>query len=158
MGSCGGGSVGSGGTGGAAGGATGACGGPGAGPAAGGITTVIDMPLNSSPVTTNTKAFREKKEADPTLMYGAVRDGGVDVIVAYTSDGRIEKYGLVLLEDDLGVLPSYDAILLVSAKAAAKLFEVQVGAGDAFHRVGKNLDGHACVLLSRFSRDICVVD
>jgi osmoprotectant transport system permease protein len=64
--------------------------------------------------------FREKKEADPTLMYGVVRDGRVDVIVAYTSDGRIEKYGLVLLQDDLGVLPSYDAILLVSAKAAAK--------------------------------------
>jgi osmoprotectant transport system permease protein len=64
--------------------------------------------------------FQERKEADPTLMYGAVRDGRVDVIVAYTSDGRIEKYGLVLLQDDLGVLPSYDAILLVSAKAAAK--------------------------------------
>jgi osmoprotectant transport system permease protein len=64
--------------------------------------------------------FREKKEADPTLMYGAVRDGEVDVIVAYTSDGRVEKYGLVLLKDNLGVLPSYDAILLVSAKAAAK--------------------------------------
>jgi osmoprotectant transport system permease protein len=64
--------------------------------------------------------FREKKEADPTLMYGAVRDGEVDVIVAYTSDGRIERYGLVLLRDDLRVLPSYDAILLVSARAAAK--------------------------------------
>jgi osmoprotectant transport system permease protein len=64
--------------------------------------------------------FREKKEADPTLMYGAVRDGAVDVIVAYTSDGRIEKYGLILLKDNLGVLPSYDAILLVSAQAAAK--------------------------------------
>lgn len=64
--------------------------------------------------------FHEKKEADPTLMYLAVRDGDVDAIVAYTSDGRIEKYGLVLLKDDLGVLPSYDAILLVSAKAAGK--------------------------------------
>ena len=64
--------------------------------------------------------FGEKKEADPTLMYGAVRDGAVDVIVAYTSDGRIAKYGLVLLKDDLHVLPSYDAILLVSARAAAK--------------------------------------
>jgi osmoprotectant transport system permease protein len=64
--------------------------------------------------------FRERKEADPTLMYGAVRDNKVDVIVAYTSDGRIDKYGLVLLQDDLRVLPSYDAILLVSADAAAK--------------------------------------
>jgi osmoprotectant transport system permease protein len=64
--------------------------------------------------------FRAKKEADPTLMYRAVRDNQVDVIVAYTSDGRIERYDLVLLQDDLGVLPSYEAILLVSAEAAAK--------------------------------------
>jgi osmoprotectant transport system permease protein len=53
-------------------------------------------------------------------MYGAVQGGEVDVIVAYTSDGRIARYGLVLLEDDLHVLPSYDAILLVSASAAAR--------------------------------------
>jgi osmoprotectant transport system permease protein len=64
--------------------------------------------------------FREKKEVDPALMPGAVRDGEVDVIVAYTSDGRIQRYGLVLLKDDLGVLPSYDAILLVSGRASAR--------------------------------------
>jgi osmoprotectant transport system permease protein len=64
--------------------------------------------------------FRERKEADPTLMYGAVWDGEVDVIVAYTSDGRIGRYGLVKLIDDRSVLPSYDAMLLVSAKAAVQ--------------------------------------
>jgi osmoprotectant transport system permease protein len=64
--------------------------------------------------------FRERQEGDPTLMYPMVRDGQVDVIVGYTSDGRIDKYDLVLLKDDLGVLPSYDAILLVSASAADK--------------------------------------
>ncbi|MFT4666042.1 MAG: allantoinase [Polaribacter sp.] len=31
--------------------------------AAGGITTLVDMPLNSSPVTTNVKAFKEKMKA-----------------------------------------------------------------------------------------------
>src|SRR5947207_15333082 len=31
----------------------------------------------------------ERVAMDPTLMYGAVRDGQVDAIVAYTSDGRI---------------------------------------------------------------------
>jgi osmoprotectant transport system permease protein len=82
--------------------------------------------------------FREKLEADPTLMYGAVRDGRVDAIVAYTSDGRIEKYGLVLLQDDLGVLPSYDAILLVSSEAAARpgfleALEPLIGNGGAIN-------------------------
>ncbi len=37
--------------------------------AAGGITTVIDMPLNSSPVTTTVKAFNRKKEAATDKLY-----------------------------------------------------------------------------------------
>ncbi len=57
---------------------------------------------------------------DPTLMYGAVADGQVDVIVAYTSDGRIKAYDLVILDDPRHAFPPYDAVLLVSEKAAAK--------------------------------------
>ncbi len=57
---------------------------------------------------------------DPTLMYGAVADGQVDVIVAYTSDGRIKAYDLVILDDPQHAFPPYDAVLLVSEKAAAK--------------------------------------
>lgn len=37
--------------------------------AAGGITTVIDMPLNASPVTTTAKAFNEKLEASKNKMH-----------------------------------------------------------------------------------------
>lgn len=57
---------------------------------------------------------------DPTLMYGAVRDGQVDVIVAYTSDGRIPAYELEILSDPEAAFPPYDAVLLVSADAAAR--------------------------------------
>jgi len=57
---------------------------------------------------------------DPTLMYGAVADGQVDVIVAYTSDGRIKAYDLVILDDPRHAFPPYDAVLLVSEKASAK--------------------------------------
>lgn len=64
--------------------------------------------------------FTDRIDIDPTLMYGAVRDNEVDVIVAYTSDGRLKAYGLVLLKDDRRALPFYDAILLVSARAAAR--------------------------------------
>ncbi len=42
----------------------------------------------------------------------------VDVISAYTSDGRIAQYDLVVLEDPKGVIPPYDAVLLVSPKRA----------------------------------------
>ena len=57
---------------------------------------------------------------DSTFMYGAVRDGQVDAITAYTTDGRIPAYGLVVLEDPRGALPPYDAVLLLSADAARR--------------------------------------
>jgi osmoprotectant transport system permease protein len=57
---------------------------------------------------------------DPTLMYDAVAAGQVDVIVAYTSDGRIPYYHLELLHDPEGALPPYDAVLLLSPEAAKR--------------------------------------
>jgi osmoprotectant transport system permease protein len=55
---------------------------------------------------------------NPTLMYSALVEGTVDVISAYSSDGRIQALDLVLLEDEKHVLPPYDAILLCSERAA----------------------------------------
>ncbi len=55
---------------------------------------------------------------DSTFMYGAVRDGQVDVITAYTTDGRIAAYDLVILNDPRGVLPPYDAMMLISPEAS----------------------------------------
>lgn len=57
---------------------------------------------------------------DPTLMYGAVSEGTVDAIVAFSSDGRIKERELVLLRDSAQVFPPYDAILLVSRDAAGR--------------------------------------
>jgi osmoprotectant transport system permease protein len=62
--------------------------------------------------------FHEMTGMDPTLMYQAVNEGAVDVICAYTSDGRIDAYGLVLLKDPQSAFPPYDAVLLVSRRAA----------------------------------------
>ncbi len=57
---------------------------------------------------------------DPTLMYGAVRDREVDVIVGYTSDQRIPAYKLALLKDPLEAIPPYDAVLLLSPAASRR--------------------------------------
>ena len=62
----------------------------------------------------------ETKPMDQTFMYGAVDEGQVDVIVAYTSDGRIPYYRLEVLRDPEGALPPYDAILLLSPEAAKR--------------------------------------
>jgi osmoprotectant transport system permease protein len=61
----------------------------------------------------------------PELMYDAVVDGQVDAIVAYSSDGRIPAYRLEVLDDTQRALPKYQALLLVSRRAArnARLVE-----------------------------------
>ncbi len=63
-------------------------------------------------------AFRQERQMQPNFMYQAVASGEVDVISAYTSDGRIAQYDLVVLADPKGAIPPYDAILLVSPRRA----------------------------------------
>jgi osmoprotectant transport system permease protein len=62
--------------------------------------------------------FRQQLTMDPVLMYSAVTQGEVDVISAYSTDGRIAAYDLVVLQDVHQALPPYDAILLLSEPAA----------------------------------------
>ncbi|MCA9444003.1 MAG: ABC transporter permease, partial [Candidatus Omnitrophica bacterium] len=62
--------------------------------------------------------FSEQKSLDSTLMYQALVEGQVDVISAFSSDGRIAAFNLTVLEDPKQALPPYDAILLLSSKAA----------------------------------------
>ena len=57
------------------------------------------------------------RSMDSAFMYDAVRNGEVGLITAYTTDGRIAAFELVLLEDELGVLPPYDAFILLSPQA-----------------------------------------
>lgn len=61
-----------------------------------------------------------QRSMDSTFMYSAVRDGAVDVITAYTTDGRIDAFDLTVLDDPKGAFPPYDAILLLGPKAAAQ--------------------------------------
>ncbi|OJY71184.1 MAG: ABC transporter permease [Sphingobium sp. 66-54] len=64
-------------------------------------------------------AFRTMRPYSPTFMYRALADGSVDVISAFSSDGRIAAMDLVTLGDPLGALPPYDALLLLTRTAAA---------------------------------------
>jgi osmoprotectant transport system substrate-binding protein/osmoprotectant transport system permease protein len=63
-------------------------------------------------------AFREQRSMQAEFMYAAAGAGEVDVISAYTSDGLIARYDLVVLDDPQQAIPPYDAVLLVSAKKA----------------------------------------
>ena len=63
--------------------------------------------------------FREQRQMQPDFMYAAVAASEVDVIAGYTSDGLIAKYDLTALGDPKGVIPPYDAVVLVAPKRAA---------------------------------------
>ncbi|HEY0302098.1 MAG TPA: ABC transporter permease/substrate-binding protein [Rhizomicrobium sp.] len=58
--------------------------------------------------------FGTQRQYQANLMYSAVAGGDVDVISAFSSDGRVAQYDLKVLADPKGALPPYDAILLVS--------------------------------------------
>jgi len=64
--------------------------------------------------------FADKLTFDVSLMYTAVDERQVDVISAYTTDGRVAAFDLLLLDDPRNALLSYDGMILASAEAAAR--------------------------------------
>lgn len=62
--------------------------------------------------------FSRTATFDPTLLYDAVARGEVDVISAFSSDGRIATNELVTLEDSAHALPPYDAMILLAPRVA----------------------------------------
>lgn len=57
--------------------------------------------------------FKESKSLDSAPRYTALDNGEVDVIDAFTTDGLIKKFDLVVLEDDKKFFPPYNAMPLV---------------------------------------------
>jgi osmoprotectant transport system permease protein len=62
--------------------------------------------------------FAERRQFQSTFMYKAVSSGEVDVISAFSSDGRIAAEDLVVLDDPDQVLLPYDAVILLSPRRA----------------------------------------
>ncbi|CAN7234235.1 ABC transporter permease subunit [Phenylobacterium sp. LjRoot219] len=62
--------------------------------------------------------FKTKRSYQPTFMYRALLGGDVDVISAFSSDGRIAADRLVVLSDPKGAIPPYDAVVLIAPKRA----------------------------------------
>ena len=56
--------------------------------------------------------FDDVRGLDHGLAYEALAAGQADVIDAYTTDAKIARYQLRVLEDDLRFFPAYDAVIL----------------------------------------------
>ena len=64
--------------------------------------------------------FASQRTMDPSLMYEAAASGEVDVISAFSTDGRIAAFDLRVLDDDRGAIPPYDAVVLASPRLVAE--------------------------------------
>ena len=63
--------------------------------------------------------FKQQRQFQPTFMYKAVVGGEVDVISAFSSDGRIAADNLVVLDDPKQAILPYDAVVLLAPTRAA---------------------------------------
>lgn len=92
--------------------------------------------------------FQELVTMDSTLMYSAVATGDVDVITAFSTDGRIPAFDLALLEDTRGAFPPYDALILIGRHALARMPGIRQALqplenaidGDAMRKANKHVD------------------
>ena len=57
---------------------------------------------------------------DHALAYEAIARGALDGTDVYTTDAKIARYGLVVLADDRGYFPRYDAVLVHRADVPAR--------------------------------------
>lgn len=57
--------------------------------------------------------FKDIKSMDTGLKYTALKNGSVQVIDAFSTDGRIPSHDLILLEDDKHLFPPYYAVPII---------------------------------------------
>lgn len=81
--------------------------------------------------------FASVSPMQQALKYQAVRDGRLDVLDVYTTDGRLVTHDLVILEDDRGFFPPYEA----AALARGAFLEEHPEAARALALLANSLDG-----------------
>jgi osmoprotectant transport system permease protein len=72
------------------------------------------------------------------VKYQALIEGAVDIIDAYSTDGRLDRYPITVLEDDRRVFPPYDAAAIVRGQLARERPE----AVSALAELSGRLDVH----------------
>jgi osmoprotectant transport system permease protein len=79
--------------------------------------------------------FHDQRSMDPSLMYQAVASGQVDVIGAFSSDGRIAALDLTVLQDERSAIPPYDAIILAGPRLVRERRDVLAALGALAGRI-----------------------
>jgi len=90
-------------------------------------------------------ALRRVRAIEHALAYQALESGAVDVIDVFSTDGRLSRPGIVVLEDDRRFFPDYAAVLLARRDFPARFPRSWAALGQAM--VGR-LDGATMVRLN----------
>ena len=84
---------------------------------------------------------------DHGLAYDAISAGKVDLIDIYSTDAKVGRYKLRVLQDDLGFFPKYDAVLLMRSAVDVRSLAKLEGRIDAAAMIAMNaqveLDGQS---------------
>jgi osmoprotectant transport system permease protein len=108
---------------------------------------------------------RTPREMDLGLLYQALADGQVDLVVGSATDGLIAALDLVVLADDRRYFPPYDAVAVMNASSLARHdgLEAAVGALEgriseaAMRRLNYAVDGEhrsPAVVAREFLREL----
>ncbi|MCM5570605.1 ABC transporter permease subunit [Burkholderiaceae bacterium FT117] len=81
---------------------------------------------------------------DHGLAYEALAAGSIDLTDVYSTDAKIGRYGLVVLRDELGYFPRYDALILHRADVPARFPE----AWRALERLAGRIDERRMIELN----------
>jgi osmoprotectant transport system permease protein len=80
--------------------------------------------------------FPDARGMEESLMYRALSQNEVDVISVYSTDGRLDAYGVRLLADDKGYFPPYEAAAVIREDALRRW----PGAAATLERLSGRLD------------------
>ncbi|MFZ5945219.1 MAG: glycine betaine ABC transporter substrate-binding protein [Bacillota bacterium] len=80
--------------------------------------------------------FKEAKGMDSGVMYQALKEGKVDAISGFATDGRIPAFNFINLEDDLHYFPPYFAAPVVRGD----LLEKDPAVADIINKLAGKLD------------------
>lgn len=69
------------------------------------------------------------------LVYDAVEAGKMDIVLGYSTDGRIASYDLVMIEDDRNFFPPYDAAPVVDNQ----VLKNTPGLEEALNKLGNTI-------------------
>ena len=81
--------------------------------------------------------FGDIRQMDPGLMYRAIQNKQVNVILAFSTDGRIPYFHLLLLKDDKHLFPPYYAAPVVRGDVLKKHPELRA----VFQKLAGLIDG-----------------